>query len=90
MSNDALHISLCAAVPFRIMEMREKGGPNAADFEAARNASGALGERGDVLLYGGPKRKGEVAELFNQLAHSIAVLAFCPGGVTVFGEHWEA
>ena len=90
MSNEALRTTLLAAVPLHILGMREKGGPDDADFQRARDASDALGERGDVLLFGGSKRKGEVAELFNALAHAIAVLAFCPGGVTAFGEHWEA
>lgn len=89
-SNEALHVSLLTAVPLYILEIKEKGGPDEADYKAAREASNALGERGDVLLFGGSKHKGEIAELFNSLAHAIAVLAFCPGGVTIFREHWEA
>jgi len=48
-----------------------------------------LGEKGDVLLFGGGK-KGEAGELFNRFAEGIAVLAFMPGGVDVFGCHFEA
>jgi hypothetical protein len=31
----------------------------------------------------------EVAEIFNGLARALAVLSFVPGGVTLFGSHWE-
>jgi hypothetical protein len=53
--------------------------------------SAVLGERGDVLLFGAGKKgkKGEVAEIFNGLARALAVLSFFPGGVTLFGSHWE-
>ncbi|MEK6609189.1 MAG: hypothetical protein AABZ30_16140 [Myxococcota bacterium] len=40
-------------------------------------------------MFGGGK-PGEVADLFNRTAKAIAVLSFAPGGVTVFGQHWEA
>lgn len=36
------------------------------------------------------KRKGETADAFNHLAEGIACLAFAPGGVRLFGSHWEA
>lgn len=84
----ALPIALSAAVPLRIHELRRRGGPSPADFDEARAFGAELGERGDVLLYRG--KPGESAELFNKLSHAIAVLAFCPGGVTVFGEKYEA
>lgn len=45
--------------------------------------------RGDDLLFRS-KKEGETARLFNAYAKSIAVLAFCPGGVTVFNQHYEA
>jgi len=40
---------------------------------------------GDHLLFGGL----HCAETFNAVAKGIAALAFCPGGVTIFGRHWE-
>ena len=43
----------------------------------------------DILLCGGGK-PGECADLFNRTAHAIAVLAFVPGGVTIFGATFEA
>jgi hypothetical protein len=66
----------------------KKTGPNEEDFQKARELSDILGEKVDILLYGSKKR-GEVADLFNRVASAIAVLAFLPGGITIFGQHWE-
>ena len=87
--DNPLAIAMSAAVPLHIMRLKEKGGPTAEDMKKAQATSDKLGERGDVLLYGGGK-KGECADLFNQTAAAIAVLAFVPGGVTIFGSHFEA
>lgn len=87
--NNHLAIAMSAAVPLQIMRLEEKGGPTDEDMKKAQEVSGKLGERGDVLLFGGGK-KGEVADLFNGTAHAIAVLAFVPGGITIFGQHFEA
>jgi hypothetical protein len=88
MSNN-LSIALSVAVPLHIIKLKERGGPDEADLKKAREFNKDLSERGDVLLFGS-KKKGEAASLFNGLARSIAVLSFCPGGVTLFGSHWEA
>lgn len=82
-------MTLQCAVPLRIMRIKQRGGPTSADFEGVAKISQQLGERGDVLLFGGGK-EGEVADLFNGLAETIALLAFSPGGVHLFGQHWEA
>jgi hypothetical protein len=71
------------------MNLKERGGPSQEDWAKAREFSSVLGERGDVLLFGGGK-KGESADLFNRTAAAIAVLSFCPGGVSLFGSHFEA
>ena len=47
-----------------------------------------LAERGDVLLYGS-KKGGEASAMFNKTSRAIALLSFLPGGVTLFGAHWE-
>ena len=83
-----LSIVLSAAVPLHIMAMRQKGGVTDHDLETAGAFGEVLGEKGDVLLFGS-KRPGEAADLFNQLARAIAVLAHCPGGITCFGQRWE-
>ena len=88
MSNNNLTTMMQAAVPLHVLQLKDKGGPDAADMAKAKESSDMLGERGDVLLFGGGK-KGECADLFNRTAHAIAVLAFCPGGVDIFGAHFE-
>ena len=89
MSNESLPIAMSAAVPLYIMQLQKKGGPDAEDMKRAQDISAKLGGHGDILLFGGGK-KGECAEMFNETARAIAVLAFCPGGVNVFGSHFEA
>lgn len=84
-----LAIGLSAAIPLRIAELKAKGGPDDDDYERARQYSRTLAERGDVLMFRGGK-PGEAAELFNRLAEAVAVMAFAPGGITLFGDHWEA
>jgi hypothetical protein len=76
------------AVPLRIAEIERAGGPSEQDLAEARSFAPTLGEKGDVLQFGG--RKGEAADLFNRLARALAVLAFCPGGVTFLGTRYEA
>jgi hypothetical protein len=51
--------------------------------DRTRGFAAELVSRGDVLMFGG--KKGEAAELFNRLANALAVLAFAPGGIKVFG-----
>ena len=84
-----LAIAVSAAVPLRIAEYLQRGGPAAEDWDRARRFGATLGEKGDKLLYRGEK-VGETAELFNQFTDALAVLAFLPGGVRFCGEHWDA
>jgi hypothetical protein len=84
----ALPIALSAAVPLRIIELQQRGGPDDADYDFARSFGRELAEKADRLLYRG--KPGESADLFNKLARAVAILAFCPGGVTIFGQKYEA
>ncbi len=77
------------AVPLWIERLKANGGPSDEDLKKASSLSAVLGERGDILLFGGGK-KGESADMFNKTAEAIAVLAFCPGGVNIFESHFEA
>lgn len=90
MTNVALAISLEAAVPLWMLEIKQRG--RAAwwsRIEANRDIwMNNIAERGDVLQYGGGK-KGEVAKLFNELAEALAHMAFMPGGVRFGESHWE-
>lgn len=83
-------IALDAAVPLRIMEIRQ-GGRDAwlVELLAKRKQWIAeICEKGDVLQFGG--KKGEAAALFNNLALGLAHLAFVDGGVRFAGRHWVA
>lgn len=84
-----LVIALEAAVPLRILEIRARGGLVQRDIDSAQLFADELGSHGDQILYRGD-HPGVTAGLFNQLAQALAVLAHCPGGVTLFGSHWEA
>lgn len=78
-----------ASVPLRIMAiLKEYGEPTDRHWEEARDFADVLGEKGDVLLFGG--KKGEAASLANTLAQAIAVMSFLPGGIRVFGQRFEA
>lgn len=77
---------LDATVPLRILEFRQAGGPTDADRAWARSYADELGAHGDVLQYGG-KGAGEVRV---GLIRAVAILAYAPGGVTLFGSHWCA
>ncbi len=88
-SNDLLSLSLDAAVPLHILYLQLQGGPSDSDVERARAFSAILCAKGDELLYRS-KKPGYTATLFNDLAEAIAVMAFQPAGIKVFGQHWKA
>ncbi len=83
----ALAGMLAVAVPLWIENVRDM--PWKEKLERARECSQIVAEKGDVILYKS-KKKGETAAAFNALAEGVAILAFAPGGVTVFGMHFEA
>jgi hypothetical protein len=85
-----LEISLSAAVPLRMAEVRSRGRDVWWRTLQERKEEWVLtiAEKGDILQYGGGK-KGEVAEIFNQTAEAIAHLAFVEGGVRFVGMHFE-
>lgn len=85
-----LVICLDAAVPLRIRELAVRGGPTDVDFERVKGYADNIASRADVLMFGGSKKKGEIARLFNELADALAVMAFVPGGVSVFGRRYKA
>ncbi|MBA3824368.1 MAG: hypothetical protein H0X24_10805 [Ktedonobacterales bacterium] len=78
------------AVPLRIMSIQDRGGVTAADFArvAAYNEDFA-GEQGVYLLFRAPQ-EGVTAQLFNKLCDAVAVMAFLPGGITIFGDQYQA
>ena len=76
------------AVAMALLDLRARGGPTDADRERAGEFALRLGEKGDVLLFGG--KRGEAGALAAELARHLAVLAYQPGGVRLFGRHWTA
>ena len=86
--NHPLGIAMEVAVPLWILSIREKGGLTNQDFIEAKETSDLLGIKGDRLIYGKVKtdKDGVVADLFNRTAKAIAVLSYCPGGITIFGK----
>ena len=83
-----LETMLAVAVPLRIWRLQERGGPTEADFQNGTTLGALIAEKGDLLFHRG-KKAGESAGVFNAVAQGIAVLSFAPGGITLFGQHWE-
>ncbi len=79
-TQELLRVTLSAAVPLRILDYYEQGGPTVRAIEEARAFGKNLAAKGDLLLYRS-RRDGETAALFNGLANALAVLSFLPGGV---------
>ena len=89
MSDSILSIALSTAVPLHILELERNGGPTPEDAAGMPTIAQELAEHGDLLLFKS-RKPGETARLFNREARGIALLAFAPGGVTIFGRHYEA
>jgi hypothetical protein len=87
MNNEPLRLSLNVAVMLHVLDLEHRGGPTEAEIDDVREIGRLLAEKGDVLQFGG--KPGEARDVFRQLAWGVAVLAFQPGGVRVFGDHYE-
>lgn len=74
-------------VPIRIAKIIKLGGPDVEDINQALNLDDFLSIHWNTILNSldSNYRDDETAMLVNQLAESIAVLAFLEGGVTVLG-----
>jgi len=83
-----LQITLEALVPIAIAELHKQGGPLNRHFQEAQAFGFKLAEHGDELLYH-VKKRGVTGKLMGQFCKTVAVMAFVPGGVTVFGLHFE-
>lgn len=86
---DLVLLTLEAGVPIRAHEIRSRNGPHDFDLIRCRQFATALASKGDVLQHGSTK-KGEAADLMEQLIDAIAVLSCLPNGVDFLGQHWEA
>lgn len=83
-ANPALEL-LEVAVPLRITELRVLS--DSERQELAGQAGQYIACHGDDLMF--RSKKGNSAKAFSQLATGLAALAFCPGGVSFAGMHWE-
>lgn len=95
-----LAICLSCAVPLWIEEVRRW---DPAVRQTRAHEAGhviAYGAGAAAVATGGKERNKSTAkkkrpnkgasEVFNAMAMGLAILAFCPGGVTFAGNHWEA
>ena len=87
MKLELIRLTLEVGVPFAIHDLQKQGGPTEWHFGEASAFAWRLGAEGDTLLY---RTKGNTAEMMDRLIDCIAILAFCPGGITTFGLHFEA
>lgn len=78
---------LAVAVPAQIENLEQTAGPTLHDFQSLGDFATVLGEKGDILLFGGGKA-GFQQKLANDLARAIAIMSYTPGGVRVFGLHF--
>ena len=74
-----------------LMEWAVNGFPEGVYQEVIDKCPEVL-ERADALLLfrGREAKPGEIAQAHNLTAKAIAVLAYAPGGVVIFGEHLDA
>ena len=75
---------LDAAVPLWIKQFR-----NLSEDEWQKMIDEINKEFPEKMEYVIHRKEGETARAFNDLARAIALLSFCPCGVTCFGRHWE-
>lgn len=82
-----LTVCLEASVPIWQARLAKDGGPTDDTWERCRDwVDDLIVPGGEDLLFKGKRTR----ELFNDLAYCVAVMSFAPGGVRLFGRHWEA
>lgn len=85
MSAQLLPVSLECGIRLKIAEIKRFGYLPMSVLSLATQASEDVCVHGDELLY----RSNQSAELWGKLVLALVVAAFFPGGVTIFGCHWE-
>ena len=91
-----LAVCLSCAVPLWIERVR-RWDPTVRQTHAQEAGHViAYGAGAAAVATGGKERSRKkrpnkgASEVFNAMACGIAILAYCPGGVTFAGNHWEA
>ena len=76
-------------VPMAIAEYQRQGGPSPFEFNLARDHWQRVLDEGEgtELFF---LQQGKTAKTAGNLVRLIACMAFAPGGITVFGSHFEA
>jgi hypothetical protein len=87
-SSKLLPMSLAAAVPLWISQFSELSAEERLARVRGLETADDFCLSMEHVLHKGPK-PGDSARAFNNLAKAIALMAFCPGGVTLFGRHHE-
>lgn len=82
-----LQASLSAAVPIEAENLRRL--PLDQVLDLARKSAATIAEKGDIILYKSNK-PGATAQAFAALARGVAAASFAPGGVKLFGLHFES
>jgi len=85
-AGDLLRTMLPMAVYLNVPNFQQR--PWSELQKIATEASQYIAEKGDNILFKS-KKKGDTAKAFNELAKGVAILSFAPGGVKLFGMHFE-
>ena len=86
--------ALDAAVPLNMWTLSLMSPWRRAETRTAwmAGATDLVASHGDALMYRTARHKDEphAAQVFNALAKALAAAGHRPGGITVWGRHWEA
>lgn len=83
---ELIRLTLSAAVPIEVEHLRKSGGPNDYQMDAAHEYIGRQ-RLSEALLFCVLHKTGEEMRVLCEIA---AILAFCPGGVRLFGLEFKA
>ena len=79
-----------------IAQLRSDGGPTVQQIAVAQANADVFAEKSDILMGVGGKSAKTIQEghhdrgkLIGDIGRAVAILAFFPGGVTLFGRHYE-
>ena len=83
-----VQLHLEATVPLLIKELLKQGGPTEHNYACIRSYGRFLAEHGDALMF---HKEGVVtSQVMDKPVAAVAVVAFCPGGIRVFGLTFDA
>jgi hypothetical protein len=88
LTDDMLVAALRIAVPLMIADLTDHTSAPERKVMAADRAPFIHGSGDNMMFWG--SETGNDARAFNHMALGIALGAFEPGGITAFGQHWEA